>query len=132
VANYIPTLRVGKLLFVSGALPMSGGSLLYRGKVGREVALEQGYEAARLAALNCLSAVRKHLGSLNKVRRVIRVTGYVASAEGFNDQPKVVNGVSDLLVDIFGDAGKHTRVAIGVYQLPLDAPVEVDMILQTA
>ncbi len=131
VANYIPVVRVGKLLFVSGALPIDGDGLLYRGKLGRELTVENGYEAARLAALNCLAAVRKALGTLNKVRRVVRVTGYVASAEGFNDQPKVVNGASDVLVEIFGEAGKHTRVAIGVYELPLGAPVEVDMILQT-
>ena len=131
VANYIPVVRVGKLLFVSGALPIDGDGLLYRGKLGRELTVENGYEAARLAALNCLAAVRKTLGTLNKVRRVVRVTGYVASAEGFNDQPKVVNGASDVLVEIFGEAGKHTRVAIGVYELPLGAPVEVDMILQT-
>ena len=131
VANYIPVVRVGKLLFVSGALPIDGDGLLYRGKLGRELTIENGYEAARLAALNCLAAVRQALGTLNKVRRVVRVTGYVASAEGFNDQPKVVNGASDLLVEIFGEAGKHARVAIGVYELPLGAPVEVDMILQT-
>ncbi len=131
VANYVPTLRVGKLLFVSGALPRSGGEMLYKGKVGRELTVEQGYEAARLAALSCLAAIRQALGTLNKVRRIVRVTGYVASAEGFNDQPKVVNGASDVLVEIFGDAGRHTRVAIGVYELPLGAPVEVEMIVQT-
>ena len=131
VANYIPVVRVGKLLFVSGALPMDEKGLLYRGKVGREVTLENGYEAARLAALNCLAAARQSLGTLNKIRRVVRLTGYVASAEGFNDQPKVVNGASDIVVEIFGEAGKHTRVAIGVYELPLGAPVEIEMILQT-
>ncbi|HIQ30495.1 MAG TPA: RidA family protein [Candidatus Caldiarchaeum subterraneum] len=131
VANYIPVVRVGKLLFVSGALPMDGDGLAYRGKLGREVTVDNGYEAARLAALNCLAAVRKTLGTLNKVRRVVKVTGYVASAEGFNDQPKVMNGASDVIVEIFGEAGKHTRVAVGVYELPLGAPVEVDMILQT-
>jgi enamine deaminase RidA (YjgF/YER057c/UK114 family) len=104
---------------------------LYTGKLGREVTLEQGYEAAKVAALNALSIIKSSLGSLEKVRRVVRLVGYVASAEGFNEQPKVVNGASDLLIQVFGEKGKHSRVAVGVMELPRGAPVEIEMIVQT-
>jgi enamine deaminase RidA (YjgF/YER057c/UK114 family) len=131
VASYVPSVRVGKLLFVSGVLPLVNDRPLYTGKLGREVTLEQGYEAAKVAALNALSIIKSSLGSLEKVRRVVRLVGYVASAEGFNEQPKVVNGASDLLIQVFGEKGKHSRVAVGVMELPRGAPVEIEMIVQT-
>jgi len=131
IASYVPSVRVGKLLFVSGVLPLVNDRPLYTGKLGREVTLEQGYEAAKVAALNALSIIKSSLGSLEKVRRVVRLVGYVASAEGFNEQPKVVNGASDLLIQVFGDKGKHSRVAVGVMELPRGAPVEIEMIVQT-
>lgn len=130
LASYIPTVRVGKLLFVSGVLPRMGDKMPYAGKLGRELTLEQGQEAARLAVLNALSAVKGELGSLNKVKRIVKVTGYVASAEGFRDQHKVVNGASDLLGELFGERGKHARASIGVYELPLGAPIEIELIVQ--
>jgi len=131
IASYVPSVRVGKLLFVSGVLPLVNDRPLYTGKLGREVTLEQGYEAAKVAALNALSIIKSSLGSLEKVRRVVRLVGYVASVEGFNEQPKVVNGASDLLIQVFGDKGKHSRVAVGVMELPRGAPVEIEMIVQT-
>ncbi len=131
VASYVPSIKVGKLLFVSGVLPIVNDRLLYTGKLGREVTLEQGYEAAKVAVLNALSIVKSSLGTLEKVNRVVRLVGYVASAEGFNEQPKVVNGASDLLVKVFGEKGKHSRVAVGVMELPKGAPVEIEIILRT-
>lgn len=131
IASYVPSVRVGKLLFVSGVLPLINDKLLYAGKLGKEVALEQGYEAARVAALNALSIVKSSLGNLEKMKRIVKLVGYVVSAEGFIDQPKVVNGASDLLIQVFGEKGKHSRVAVGVMELPRGAPVEIEMMVQT-
>lgn len=131
VAAYVPSVKVGKLLFVSGVLPLVNNELLYVGKLGKEVTLEQGYEAAKVAALNALSIIKSSLGSLEKVRKVVRLVGYVASAEGFVEQSKVVNGASELLIQVFGEKGKHSRVAVGVTELPRGAPVEIEMIVQT-
>lgn len=131
LAPYVPSVKVGKLLFVSGVLPFMDGKLIYTGKLGRDLTIEQGYEAAKVAALNCLSIIKSSLGKLSKVRRFVRVVGYIASSDGFCDQHKVLNGASELLVQIFGDAGKHSRVAVGVYELPLNAPVEIEMIVET-
>ncbi|MDE3225539.1 MAG: RidA family protein [Nitrospirota bacterium] len=130
VATYVPAVLAGDLLFVSGVLPVRDGRPVQAGKLGREVTVEQGYESARLAALNALAIVRQELGTLDRVRRVVRLVGHVASAEGFVQQPAVVNGASDLLVKLFGDAGRHARVAVGAAQLPLNAPVELELILQ--
>lgn len=132
VASYLPAVLSDGYVYVSGQLPFVKGQLTYTGKVGKEVALEQAYEAAGVCALNCLAAAKAVLGSLDRVERVVKVTGYVASAPGFNRQPQVVNGASDLLVKIFGEAGRHSRAAVGVFELPLDAPVEVEMILKAA
>ncbi|MCS7135868.1 MAG: RidA family protein [Nitrososphaerota archaeon] len=131
IAAYVPSVKVGKLLFVSGVLPLVNNELLYVGKLGKEVTLEQGYEAAKVAALNALSIIKSSLGSLEKVRKVVRLVGYVASAEGFVEQSKVVNGASELLIQVFGEKGKHSRVVVGVTELPRGAPVEIDMIVQT-
>ena len=131
VASYIPTLIVSDLLFTSGNLPALDGKITYTGKMGeKNNTLETGYEASKLATLNSLSAVKEKLGSLSKIKRVVKVTGYVNSSAGFCDQPKVINGASDLLVSIFGEDGKHVRSAIGVSELPLNALVEIEFIYQ--
>lgn len=131
VASYIPTLIVGDLLFTSGTLPMQNGSLAFKGKVGEgDNNIEVGYEASKLATLNSLSAVKSAIGSLSKIKRLVKVTGFVNSASGFIDQPKVINGASDLLVKIFGKNGEHVRSAIGVSELPLNSLVEIEFIYQ--
>jgi enamine deaminase RidA (YjgF/YER057c/UK114 family) len=130
VATYVPAVLAGDLLFLSGVIPFRNGKLSLEGKLGRELTVEQGYEEARIALLNALAIVHRELGTLDRVRRVIRLVGYVASAEGFVQQPLVINGASDLLVSLFGDAGRHARVAVGAAQLPLNAPVELELIFQ--
>lgn len=131
VASYIPTLVVSNLLFTSGNLPLKDGKVIYEGKMGEgKNSIEVGYEASALATLNSLSAAKETLGSLSKIKRVLKVTGYVNSTKGFTDQPKVINGASDLLVKIFGESGKHVRSAIGVSELPLNALVEIEFIYQ--
>lgn len=130
---YVPaTLAAGTLLFTAGQLPFKDGRLLCTGKVGREVSIEEAKEAARLCALNALAAVASMAGSLENVRRVVKVTGYVASAAGFNNQPEVMNGASALLGELFGEKGIHARSAVGVAELPLDAPVEVELVVELA
>jgi len=128
--SYVPAVRAGSLLFTAGQLPFKGGQLPYTGKVGRDVSVEEAKEAARLCALNALAAVKAEAGSLDNGLRIAKVTGYVASAVGFNGQPEVMNGASDLLGDLFGDRGIHARSAVGVAELPLDAPVEVELIVE--
>ena len=130
--SYLPATRAGALLFTSGQLPFKEGQLPYTGKVGGEVSVEEAREAARLCALNALAVIKAEAGSLENVRRVAKVTGYVASAAGFNDQPGVINGASDLLNEVFGERGLHARSAVGVAELPLDAPVEVELIVELA
>lgn len=128
VASYVPVRVAGDLAFVAGQIPLDGGALWYPGKVGAEVSLEQGVEAARRCALQALSALRDALGSLDRVRGIVKVDVFVASAPGFVDQPKVANGASDTLVEIFGEAGRHARAAVGVTELPLGASVEVAIV----
>jgi enamine deaminase RidA (YjgF/YER057c/UK114 family) len=129
VANYVNAVRVGNLLFMAGNTP--GAQWTPKGRVGKELTVEQGYQAARQAGLIMLSKVRAALGSLDRVKRVVKVLGMVSSAEGFGEQPKVVNGFSDLMVEVFGEqAGKHARSAVGMAALPGNAPVEVEMILE--
>lgn len=130
VANYVPAVRSGRLLFLSGVLPMKNGRLSYTGKLGRDLTVEQGVEAARLALLNALAIIKSELGDLDRIGQVVRMTGHVASAEGFIQQPAVVNGASDLLVAAFGEAGRHARVAVGAAELPLNAPVELELIVE--
>ncbi|MFZ5861635.1 MAG: RidA family protein [Nitrospirota bacterium] len=129
VASYVPAVRSGDVLFLSGILPMKDGKPAWTGKIGRELTVEQGAEAARLACLNALAVVKAELGSLDAVARIVRLSGHVASAEGFTQQPAVVNGASDLLVAIFGDAGRHARLALGAYELPLGAAIELELIV---
>ncbi|HEY6085743.1 MAG TPA: RidA family protein [Nitrospira sp.] len=132
VATYVPAVRTGNLLFLSGVLPMRNGQVAVSGKLGREVSLEQGMEAARLALVNALAIARQELGSLDRVVRVVKVVGHVASADGFTNQPQVLNGASDLLVSLFGDAGRHARVAVGAAELPRGAAVEIELILSAS
>ena len=128
VANYVPAVRVGNLLFLSGAGP---GPNDPRGKVGKELTLDQGYQAARATGLNLLAATRAALGSLDKVKRIVKVLGMVNSAPGFTDQPKVINGFSDLMVEVFGETiGKHARSAVGMSELPFNIAVEIEMIVE--
>src|SRR5687767_54843 len=130
VASYVPTVQTGNLLFTSGNGPWENGQFKYLGKLGGEISVEQGYDAARLTMLNLLSVINAELGSLDRVERVVKLLGIVASAPGFNRQPEVINGASDLLIEIFGDRGRHARSAIGVNELPFDTPVEIEMIVQ--
>src|SRR5216110_3888309 len=125
VANYVGAVRAGNLLFVSGHGPLrADGKPSVRGKVGRELSVEQGYQVAREVGLNLLATTRASLGSLDKVKRVVKVLGMVNSADGFGDQPKVINGFSDLMVEVFGENGRHARSAVGMAELPSGIPVE--------
>ena len=122
---YVPVLRIGNLVMTSGQLPMIGRELMFKGKIGKELHEDDGVHAARLCALNALAQIKACLGSLDRVTRIVRVEGYVQSADGFTKQPQVINGASELLVHAFGDAGKHTRIAVGVNELPMNAAVEL-------
>jgi enamine deaminase RidA (YjgF/YER057c/UK114 family) len=130
LGSYKPAIVSGNLIFVSGQLPIREGQLLYKGKVGGEVSLEEGIEAAKVAAINTLSVMKGELGNLNRIGRIVKVTGYVSSAPGFELQAKVINGASDLFYEVFGDEGRHARAAVGVYELPLGAPVEIEAIAE--
>ena len=130
VAAYVPAVRTGDHVYTSGQLPMVDGSLAATGKVGAEVTPERAKELAATCALNALAAVKAEIGDLAKVRRVVKVVGFVASAPDFTGQPGVVNGASELLGEVFGDAGVHARSAVGVAVLPLDAPVEVEIVVE--
>lgn len=132
VAAYVPAVRSGSYVYTAGQLPMAAGSLLATGKVGGEVTPEQGKELAQQCALNAIAAVKMVVGDLDKVVRVVKVVGFVASTPDFTGQPGVVNGASELLGAAFGEAGVHARSAVGVAVLPLDAPVEVEMIVEVA
>jgi enamine deaminase RidA (YjgF/YER057c/UK114 family) len=128
VASYVPVTQGGGLAFVAGQLPLEEGKPLVTGRVGESVSVEQGQELARRCALQALSALKEELGSLDRVRRILKVTVWVASGEGFVEQPKVANGASDVLVEVFGEAGKHARAAVSAPSLPLGAPLEVELI----
>ena len=130
VANYVRAVRTGSLLFVSGHGPYNDGKTLISGKLGKELTIEEGYKTARNVALNCLASIRASLGSLDKVKRVVKLLGMVNCTEDFKDQPKVINGASDLLVEVFGEAGRHARSAVGMQALPNQIPVEIEMILE--
>jgi enamine deaminase RidA (YjgF/YER057c/UK114 family) len=130
VASYVPVVVSGSLAFVAGQVPLSEGKLLWSGKLGAELDAAAGAQAARRCGLQALAALRLELGSLDRVRRVVRVGVFVASAEGFIDQPKVANGASDLFAEVFGEPGRHARAAVGVSELPLGAPVEVEVTVE--
>src|SRR5262245_30774478 len=125
VANYVPAVRTGNLLITSGQLPWKDGKLAYTGKLGGDLNAEQGYEAAKLCALNALAQCKALLGDLEKVRRVLRLEGYVHCAPGFRQHPQVLNGASDLINAVFGERGRHARTALGINEMPLDAPLQL-------
>ena len=130
VGAYVASKIVGNLVFISGQLPLNSEGKLIKGKVGKELNLEQGQEAAKFCALNLLAQLKKICGSLDKVKGCVKITGYVNSTDSFVDQPKIINGASDLISQIFGDKGKHTRAAVSVNSLPLGAAVEVEGIFE--
>ncbi len=130
VGSYVPATRTGHYVFTSGQLPFRDGALVCAGKLGADVSVEDAGAAAAIAALNGVAAAAQVAGGLDRIARVIRVGVFVQSAPGFNDQPKVANGASDLLVGIFGDAGKHARAAVGVNELPLNTAVEVELLFE--
>ncbi len=130
VASYVPAVLVGDLLYLSGMLPFRDGQVVITGKLGEGVTVERGAEAAKLALLNALAVVKHELGSLDRVQRIVRVVGHVASATGFVQQPAVINGASDLLVQIFGESGRHARVALGAVELPVQAAIELELLVQ--
>lgn len=130
VANYVNVVRVGNLLFLSGKGPNKPDGSYVIGKVGKDLTTEQGYEAARLAAISHLSVLKAELGDLNRVKRIVKVLGMVNCTDDFKDQPKVINGYSDLMVEIFGEKGKHARSAVGMNALPLNIAVEVEVIVE--
>lgn len=130
VAAYVSCVRTGNLVFVSGQVPREKGELKFRGHLGDDLSPEEGKMAARLCALNALSAVKKEIGDLSRLRRIVKVTGYVASSAGFSDQPKVLDGASLFLNELLGDKGRHARAAVGVNELPLGVAVELEMIVE--
>ncbi len=130
IGAYIPAVISGNLIFVSGQLPIENGELRYKGRVGEEVSIEDGIEASRIASLNALSAMKKELGDLDRIKRILKITGYVSSGSNFDMQAKIVNGASEFFHLVFGDDGTHARVAVGVCGLPLGAPVEIEVIAE--
>ena len=132
LASYVPTVRTGALIYTAGQLPMVGGELPVTGKVGAELSAEQAAELARTCALNVIAALKAEVDELSRIARIVKVVGFVASAPDFYGQPEVINAASDLLGEVFGDAGKHARSAVGVAVLPRDAPVEIEAIAEVA
>jgi enamine deaminase RidA (YjgF/YER057c/UK114 family) len=132
IGSYVPVLRSGNLIFVSGQIPLIDGTLpeKYKGKVSNQDSVIAGKEASRQSTINALEHIKKFLGSLEKISKFVKITGYVNSDPSFIDQPKVINGASDFLLEIFGEKGKHTRVAVGVNSLPLDSIVEIDVLCE--
>ena len=132
VANYVNTVKTGTLVFISGKGPLKADGNYVFGKLGENLTIDQGYEAARLTAINLISTLKASIGDLSKVKKIVRVTGMVNATSNFTDHPKVVNGCSDLLVEVFGDNGKHTRAAVGMNSLPLNIAVEIDMVVEVS
>jgi len=130
VANYVRAVQVGNLVFLSGHGPTRDGKQAYQGKVGAERTIEEGYEAAKLVMLNCLASLKEAIGDLDRVERIVKLLGMVNCTEDFGDQPKVINGASDLLVELFGEKGRHARSAVGMQALPMQITVEIEMIVQ--
>lgn len=132
VANYVKAVRSGNLLFLAGHGPQQPDGSWITGKVGKDLTLEQAYDASRLTAIQLLATIHAELGTLNKVKRIIKVNGMVNCTPDFIDQPKVINGCSDLLVEVFGDNGKHARAAVGMNSLPMNTSVEIEMIIEVS
>lgn len=132
LGSYVPCVRSGNFLFISGMLPLKHGKLSRTGKVGSDLSLAESVEATRIATINALSVVKSAVGSLNNVARCIKITGYIASSPGFTEQPQVLNGASDLIFEVFGQSGRHARVAVGVPVLPMDSPVEIEFVFEVS
>lgn len=130
LAAYIPAIKTDKLVFTAGQLPVVGGKLIAEGRLGAEVSNEVGTKATEICALNCLSVIKSEIGSLENIEQVIKVTVFVNCVDGFSAQPQIANGASEFLVNVFGDSGKHVRSAVGARGLPLNAPVEIEMIVK--
>ncbi|MDR1834113.1 MAG: RidA family protein [Propionibacteriaceae bacterium] len=130
VASYIPAITISGMIFTSGQLPFAGGELVATGKLGAGITVAQGQELAKLAALNAVAAAAKAVDGIDGIRRIVKLTVYVNSAPGFTQQPAVADGASDALIEIFGALGKHTRTAIGVAELPLDTPIELELVAE--
>lgn len=128
LAAYVPAVKAGNLVFVSGQLPVVKGELAFAGKLGRDLTLEQGREAARLAGINCLAALYKLIETWDKLEKIVKITGYIQSIDDFTQQPMVLNGASQLMEDVFGTCGRHSRTALGVNTLPLNAACEIELI----
>ena len=128
--SYIPVVTTGNLAFVSGQIPMREGKVVFEGKVPEQQSLESARDAAKICIINGLAQLKANLGSLDKIRKFVRISGFVNSSSNFTEQPKVINAASDLLVEIFGDMAKHSRIAVGVASLPLNSTVEIDMVVE--
>ncbi len=128
--SYVPVVVSGSLAFVAGQIPMEAGQVKFKGKLGKDLSLESGQQAARLCTINALAQLKAALGSLDRIKRFVKVTGFVSCDPTFTDQPKVINGASDFLVQVFGEKGRHARAAVGVSSLPLDSAVEVEFIVE--
>ena len=132
LAAYIPATKVGSLVFTAGQIPMKDGKLVYEGKVGKDISVETAQKAAELCLLNGLSVIKSIIGNLDNITKIVKATVFVNSADGFTDQAKVANGASELLVEIFGEKGKHVRSAVGVNELPINSAVEIELIVEVA
>jgi len=130
LGSYVPCVRAGQLIFLSGMLPLENGKLMRTGKVGGDITIDEAMEDARKTVINALAVLKVHTGSLDKIKRCVKITGYIASAPDFAEQPRVLNAASDLLSDIFGEGGRHARAAVGVNVLPLHSPVEIEFIFE--
>ena len=130
VAVYVPALKINNLVFTAGQIPFVKGELKYKGKLGKDLSIDEGKKAAEICALNCLAAIKGIINNLDEMERVVKLTVFVNSGDGFTNQPQVANGASELLEKIFGEKGKHVRSAVGVNELPLDAAVEIEMIVK--
>lgn len=132
VAHYLPAKRIGDLIFVSGQGPVRNGTPVFTGQLGAGVTLGEGYEAARICALNCLAVLKDVVGSLDGIAEIVHLRGFVSSTKGFHRQPEVVDGASTLLIEIFGDRGSHARAALGTNTLPMDIPVEIELVARVS
>jgi len=130
IGSYVPCIQTGNLLFMSGILPLVKGKLVRQGCVGHDISLDEAREDAKTATINALSILKSHIGSLDKVKKCVRITGYISSASHFTEQPKVLNAASDLLFEIFGEIGRHARSAVGVNTLPLNASLEIEFVFE--
>ena len=130
LGSYVPCVRAGQLIFLSGMLPLENGKLMRTGRVGGDITIDEAMEDARKTVINALAVLKVHTGSLDKIKRCVKITGYIASAPDFAEQPRVLNAASDLLSDIFGEGGRHARAAVGVNVLPLHSPVEIEFIFE--